>query len=365
MGEISNVPSLPKPSRALGEPSGCLCPSQRAEPRPPLRARLPAAGLALGQLQTLGDAQATSGPASFPETERCGFPSREDGRQAAPAVDPWCHQVPPPSQRWARGHFWGPIASGCPRVPTSPEERDGIFHAAPRPPAVPSAPCRRRGAVLLNRLALTSPERCKRGQRCCPPQQRGPSPSADRGTEPGTRRGPAGPEPERGGESSGEERRAERSPIKAPAGPGSGGTRREQRRGAMEQYFSATQKMEQEVMFPSLLRGVFPQDGADPAAGGPADLYERYQLLKAIKPVVERGLASVTERSSAADTDTDADGATGAASGAEGSLEERLCHHMNGLQQVLTDLTKNTKALTRRYSQILEEISPGDAQPSW
>ncbi|KFQ80698.1 hypothetical protein N337_00003, partial [Phoenicopterus ruber ruber] len=61
----------------------------------------------------------------------------------------------------------------------------------------------------------------------------------------------------------------------------------------MEQYFSATQKMEQEVMFPSLLRGVFPQqEGEAAAAGGHTDLYERYQLLKAIKPVVEKGLSS-------------------------------------------------------------------------
>ncbi|POI31914.1 hypothetical protein CIB84_004335 [Bambusicola thoracicus] len=139
----------------------------------------------------------------------------------------------------------------------------------------------------------------------------------------------------------------------------------------MERYFSATQKMEQEVMFPSLLRGVFPQDGADPAAGGPADLYERYQLLKAIKPVVERGLASVTERSSAghadtdADSDADADDATAAGDGADGSLEQRLCHHLAGLQQILSHLTRDTAALTRRYSQILERISPGDAQPSW
>ena len=127
----------------------------------------------------------------------------------------------------------------------------------------------------------------------------------------------------------------------------------------MERYFSATQKMEQEVMFPSLLRGVFPQDGADPAADGPADLYERYQLLKAIKPVVERGLASFTERSSAghadADADADAEDAAAAADGAAGSLEQRLCHH----------LTRDTASLTRRYSQILERISPGDAQPSW
>ena len=135
----------------------------------------------------------------------------------------------------------------------------------------------------------------------------------------------------------------------------------------MERYFSATQKMEQEVMFPSLLRGVFPQDGADPATGGPADLYEHYQLLKAIKPVVERGLASFTERSSAghADADADAEDAAAAADGAAGSLEQRLCHHLAGLQQILSHLTRDTAALTRRYSQILERISPGDAQPNW
>ncbi|NXC41214.1 M1I1A protein, partial [Penelope pileata] len=108
-------------------------------------------------------------------------------------------------------------------------------------------------------------------------------------------------------------------------------------------------------------RGVFPQDGAAPAAGGPADLYERYQLLKAIKPVVERGLASVTDQSSAGDTDDDA----GAEAGVDGTLEERLSHHLAGLQQVLSHLTRDTTALTRRYSQILEQISPSDAQPSW
>ncbi|NXS75404.1 M1I1B protein, partial [Pandion haliaetus] len=128
----------------------------------------------------------------------------------------------------------------------------------------------------------------------------------------------------------------------------------------MEQYFSATQKMEQEVMFPSLLRGVFPQqEGAAPAAGSHADLYERYQLLKAIKPVVEKGLASVTDQSL---TGTDASTALG--EGADSNLEERLSHHVNGLQQVLTDLTKNTKALTRRYSQILEQISLSEDQSS-
>ncbi|NXJ96716.1 M1I1B protein, partial [Corythaixoides concolor] len=128
----------------------------------------------------------------------------------------------------------------------------------------------------------------------------------------------------------------------------------------MEQYFSATQKMEQEVMFPSLLRGVFPQEeGAASATDGHTDLYERYQLLKAIKPVVEKGLASVTDQSpTSTDTDTILD------EGADSNLEERLSHHVNGLQQVLTDLTKNTKALTRRYSQILEQINLGEDQSS-
>ncbi|NXM06589.1 M1I1B protein, partial [Tyrannus savana] len=128
----------------------------------------------------------------------------------------------------------------------------------------------------------------------------------------------------------------------------------------MEQYFSATQKMEQEVMFPSLLRGVFPQEeGAAPATGSHTDLYERYQLLKAIKPMVEKGLASVNDQSP---TGTDAD--TALDEGADSNLEERLSHHVNGLQQVLTDLTKNTKALTRRYSQILEQINLSEDQSS-
>ncbi|NWW76923.1 M1I1B protein, partial [Climacteris rufus] len=128
----------------------------------------------------------------------------------------------------------------------------------------------------------------------------------------------------------------------------------------MEQYFSATQKMEQEVMFPSLLRGVFPQqEGTAPDSESHTDLYERYQLLKAIKPMVEKGLASVSDQSpTSTNTDTSLD------EGADSNLEERLSHHVNGLQQVLTDLTKNTKALTRRYSQILEEINLNEDQSS-
>ena len=130
----------------------------------------------------------------------------------------------------------------------------------------------------------------------------------------------------------------------------------------MEQYFSATQKMEQEVMFPSLLRGVFPQqEGAAPAAGGHTDLYERYQLLKAIKPVVEKGLASVTDQSpTGADADTPSDDDDTM----DAQLEERLSHHLAGLQQVLTHLTRDTNALTRRYSQILEEINLSENQSS-
>ncbi|KAF1665376.1 Mid1-interacting protein 1-B, partial [Aptenodytes patagonicus] len=111
---------------------------------------------------------------------------------------------------------------------------------------------------------------------------------------------------------------------------------------------------------PSLLRGVFPQqEGAAPAAGGHADLYERYQLLKAIKPMVEKGLSSVNDQNP-----TSTDSNTALDEGADSNLEERLYHHVNGLQQVLTDLTKNTKALTRRYSQILEQINLSEGQSS-
>lgn len=133
----------------------------------------------------------------------------------------------------------------------------------------------------------------------------------------------------------------------------------------MEQYFSATQKMEQEVMFPSLLRGVFPQqEGAAPASGSHTDLYERYQLLKAIKPVVEKGLASVSDQSQSG-VDTDAKAPSDNSDTMDSQLEERLSHHLAGLQQVLTHLTRDTNALTRRYSQILEQISPSEGQPSW
>ncbi|NWS06575.1 M1I1A protein, partial [Motacilla alba] len=107
---------------------------------------------------------------------------------------------------------------------------------------------------------------------------------------------------------------------------------------------------------------VFPQEeGTATDAESHTDLYERYQLLKAIKPMVEKGLASVGDQSlSGADTDTD----TALDEGADSNLEERLSHHVNGLQQVLTDLTKNTKALTRRYSQILEQINLSEDQSS-
>ncbi|NXG54070.1 M1I1B protein, partial [Psilopogon haemacephalus] len=95
-----------------------------------------------------------------------------------------------------------------------------------------------------------------------------------------------------------------------------------------------------------------------------ADLYERYQLLKAIKPVVEKGLASVTEQSHSS-AHAEPDTAPGDSDTMDAELEERLNRHLAGLQQVLTHLTRDTNALTRRYSQILEQISPSEGQPSW
>ncbi|NXE98736.1 M1IP1 protein, partial [Menura novaehollandiae] len=94
------------------------------------------------------------------------------------------------------------------------------------------------------------------------------------------------------------------------------------------------------------------------------DLYERYQLLKAIKPMVEKGLASVSDQSPAG-ADTDMDTPLESNEAGDAQLEERLSHHLTGLQQVLTHLTRDTNALTRRYSQILEQISLSEGQPSW
>ncbi|NWY00741.1 M1I1B protein, partial [Nothoprocta ornata] len=128
----------------------------------------------------------------------------------------------------------------------------------------------------------------------------------------------------------------------------------------MEQYFSATQRMEREVMFPSLLRGVFAEP-PEAGAGARTDLYERYQLLKAMKPVVQRGLGGGGGEQSAP-----GGGACPAPEHAEGAeLEERLAHHLHGLQQVLSHLARDANALTRRYSQILEQINLGEGQPSW
>ncbi|NWI21805.1 M1I1B protein, partial [Crypturellus soui] len=129
----------------------------------------------------------------------------------------------------------------------------------------------------------------------------------------------------------------------------------------MEQYLSATQRMEREVMFPSLLRGVFAEPPEEAGAGARTDLYERYQLLRAIKPVVQRGLGGGGGEQSA--PGDNAQPAPEDAAGAD--LEERLCHHLHGLQQVLSHLARDANALTRRYSQILEQINLGEGQPSW
>ncbi|KAM8821348.1 mid1-interacting protein 1A-like [Eudromia elegans] len=127
----------------------------------------------------------------------------------------------------------------------------------------------------------------------------------------------------------------------------------------MEQYLSATQRMEREVLFPSLLRGVFAEP-PEAGAGAHADLYERYQRLRSMRPVVQSGLDGGSERSAPRDG---VHAEPEAAAGAE--LEERLCHHLQGLRQVLAHLTRDANAVTRRYSQILEQISPGEGQPSW
>ncbi|NXF98655.1 M1I1A protein, partial [Eubucco bourcierii] len=92
--------------------------------------------------------------------------------------------------------------------------------------------------------------------------------------------------------------------------------------------------------------------------------YERYQLLKAIKPKVEKGLACVSEQSQSSGA-AEPSGSPDESDTMDAELEERLNRHLAGLQQVLTHLTRDTNALTRRYSQILEQISPSEGQPSW
>ncbi|XP_060090996.1 mid1-interacting protein 1-B-like [Heteronotia binoei] len=130
----------------------------------------------------------------------------------------------------------------------------------------------------------------------------------------------------------------------------------------MEGYFSAIRKMEQTVMFPSLLRGVSldEHDSRLEAELGDRDLYESYTLLKSIKQMAEGGLLSAATQASPIATRLKEQEAQ-----EEADLEGLFFYHVSGLYQVLARLTERAKALTSRYNQIMGQINHSEVSLSW
>uniref|UniRef100_A0A8C4VN60 Thyroid hormone responsive n=1 Tax=Gopherus evgoodei TaxID=1825980 RepID=A0A8C4VN60_9SAUR len=125
----------------------------------------------------------------------------------------------------------------------------------------------------------------------------------------------------------------------------------------MEEYFSAIRKMEQAVMFPSLLRGVYLEQQDDTSTGdfGNRDLYEYYMQLKSIKLAVEGRLAPLNEIKHQITSREEVQ-----ENGEEADLEGLLYHHFTGLYRVLTHLTRKANVLTRKYNEIIGQINQSE-----
>ncbi|XP_074838173.1 thyroid hormone-inducible hepatic protein [Carettochelys insculpta] len=130
----------------------------------------------------------------------------------------------------------------------------------------------------------------------------------------------------------------------------------------MEEYFSAIRKMEQAVMFPSLLRGVYMEQEEGTATGnfGNRDLYEYYLQLKSIKIAVEGQLVPLSESKHQISSREDVQ-----ESGEEADLEGLLYHHFTGLYRVLTHLTRKANDLTRKYNEIIGQINQNEITFTW
>lgn len=158
------------------------------------------------QGDTPGDARAPRGAVFFPKTEHRGFPWRDEGSRAAPAAEPRCRQVPTAIAALGKGPF---LRTRGVRTPIGAHvargaQRDSARGSTSAGAAVSPVPSVRRGVAQAPGADV--PRVLQAGAEVpSAPRHRGASPGGDGGTEPGTRRGPAGPEPERGGESSGEE----------------------------------------------------------------------------------------------------------------------------------------------------------------
>ncbi|XP_071372466.1 mid1-interacting protein 1-B-like [Centroberyx affinis] len=120
---------------------------------------------------------------------------------------------------------------------------------------------------------------------------------------------------------------------------------------ALRRYSSAVRDMEQTVLLPSLLRDV-PSDevwDCEAAEEFCKDLYESYQMFKAIRTTAESGLIPLDERKARSNTSL--------SKTLEPLLEsdpETLFHfHLRGLYSVMSNLTEKTQSLTDKYMDII------------
>ncbi|XP_053167325.1 mid1-interacting protein 1-B-like [Hemicordylus capensis] len=132
----------------------------------------------------------------------------------------------------------------------------------------------------------------------------------------------------------------------------------------MEGCFSAAvQKMEQMVMFPSLLQGVsLEEQGGDTSEADSADkdLYEYYVLLKSIRQMVEGGLVPLDSRKP--QTATRLKGQEGKE---EDDLEGLFYHHVSALTSVLNQLTRRANTVTSKYDEIMRHFNQSRITLRW
>ncbi|XP_033001911.1 mid1-interacting protein 1-B-like [Lacerta agilis] len=131
----------------------------------------------------------------------------------------------------------------------------------------------------------------------------------------------------------------------------------------MEGYVSAVRKMEQTVLFPSLLLGVSLEDQAetfetDSSNGdsGERDLYEDFTLLKSIKGRAEVGLAPLDFQDPSLKEEE---------SKGKADLEDLFRYHVSGLHRVLTQLTRRANAVTSKYNEIMGQINQNEISLRW
>lgn len=132
----------------------------------------------------------------------------------------------------------------------------------------------------------------------------------------------------------------------------------------MEGYFSAVQKMEQTVMFPSLLLGVSMEDQRDAIHGSSddraptdRDLYEYFTLLKSIKLTAEGGLGALKDKCLHIREDEVKE--------EKGDLEGLFHYHVSGLRHVLVELTRRANTVTSKYNEIMGQINRNEMSYRW